>query len=161
MVNSQYYYITRKGKEGDIVYFDYSRLDDGFNVTPKNRFHYDGIQVNKLIIIKQTFIEKLLKKKIKKKVELYLQFIIDIIDNDSGNDDGTVLREALNDLSRYRDILRYKYNKYLGEEYVDIMIKKIELLEYELKLKVMAIAEKEISFSEPTLEDELTSRRGR
>jgi len=156
MTNSQYYYITKKGKEGDIVYFDYERLDGGFNITPKNNFKYDGIKVNKLVIVKQSFIEKILKRKIKKKLELYLQFVIDIIDNDSEEDDGVVLREALNDLSRYRDILRYKYNKHLELEYVDIMIKKIELLEYELKLKVMNLSEKEQIY-----EDELSSKRGR
>lgn len=156
MTNSQYYYITKKGKDGDIVYFDYERLDGGFNITPKNKLKYDGIKVNKLIIIKQSFIEKLLKKKIKKKLELYLQFVIDIIDNDTEEDDGVVLREALNDLSRYRDILRYKYNKHLEAEYVDIMSKKIELLEYELKLKVMNLGEKEQIF-----EEEINNKRGR
>ena len=156
MINSQYYYITRKGPKGDIVHFNYDRLDDGYSVTPQNRFNYGGIKVNKLVIIKNTFIEKLLKKKVKKKLELYLKFIIDIIDNDTGETDGEVLREALNDLSRYRDILLYKYNKHLGEEYVDIMTKKIDLLEYELKLKTMKYAEKEEIY-----ENELESKRGK
>ena len=158
MANSQYYYITKKGSAGDIVYFDYDRLDNGFSVSPKNRFQYDGIRVNKLIIIKQTFVEKLLHKKIKKKLELYLEYIIDIIDNDSGEDDPSTFREALNDLSRYRDILLYKYNKYLGAEYIEIMSKKIEMLEYELKLKVMNM---NTTQKVESYEDERTSRRGR
>jgi len=156
MANSQYYYITRKGPMGDIVYFNYDRLDDGYSVSPQNNFQYDGIKVNKLVIIKNTFIEKLLKKKVKKKLELYLKFIIDIIDSDTGDEDSEVLREALNDLSRYRDILLYKYNKHLGAEYVDIMTKKINLLEYELKLKTMNFQEKQLP-----LEHEHESKRGK
>ena len=30
MANIQYYCITKKGKSGDIVYFDYEKLSDGY-----------------------------------------------------------------------------------------------------------------------------------
>jgi hypothetical protein len=155
MMNNGYYYITKKGKEGDIVYFDYEKISSGYNITPKNQVTYDGIKVNKLIIIKQTFVEKLLRRKIKKKLELYLQYIIDLLDTDTADSDSDTLREVLNDLSRYKDILRYKYNKYLSEEYVDLMIKKIELLGYELSLKLMNAPEK---FK--VMDEEVISRRG-
>ena len=136
MTNSPYYCITKKGKKGDIVYFDYDKLSIGYDIKPRNSFSYDGIKVNKLIIIKQTFIEKVLRRKIKKKLELYLKYVIDLLDSDE-EPDGSVYSEVLNDLSRYRDILEYKYQKYLSREYIDLMTKKINLLEYELKLKTM------------------------
>lgn len=136
MANTQYYCITKKGKSGDIVYFDYEKLSGGYDIKPRNSFSYEGIKVNKLIIIKQSFIEKVLRRKVKKKLELYLQYVIDLLDSDDETDDG-VLSEVLNDLIRYRDIIQYKYNKYLNKKYVELMIKKIGLLEYELKLKMM------------------------
>lgn len=136
MVNNQYYCITKKGKDGDIVYFDYEKVSNGYDIKPRNSFRYDGIKVNKLIIIKQTFIEKLLRRKVKKKLELYIQYVIDLLDSDEEPSDG-VFSEVLNDLSRYKDILEFKYKKYLNAEYIELMIKKINLLEYELKLKIM------------------------
>ena len=90
MVSNKYYCITRKGSAGDIVYFDYGKLSSGYDITPRNRFSYDGIQVNKLIIIKTTFIEKLLRKKIKKKLESYLQHVIDLLDDDDDANDGVL-----------------------------------------------------------------------
>lgn len=136
MANNRYYSITKKGKNGDIVYFDYEKLSSGYDIKPRNSFTYDGIKVNKLIIIKQTFIEKLLRRKVKKKLELYIQYVIELLDSDDEQSDG-VFSEVLNDLSRYKDILTFKYKKYLSNEYVELMIKKINLLEYELKLKAM------------------------
>ena len=136
MTSNQYYCIAKKGKMGDIVYFDYEKLSIGYDIKPRNSFNYDGVKVNKLIIIKQTFIEKLLRRKIKKKLELYIKYVIDLLDADEEPRDG-VFSEVLNDLSRYKDILEFKYKKYLNAQYVELMIKKINLLEYELKLKML------------------------
>lgn len=141
----KHYKITKKNNNCNIVSIDYSKLS-GFDITPKNSFSYDGVSVNKLIIIKQTFIEKVLKKKIKRKLEIYLKFIIEFIDNDS--DDSGTLSEVLNDITRYKEIVNYRYRKHLGEKYIDLLLKKIELLEYELKVKLYTLEEKNISLKE-------------
>lgn len=159
MTSRQYYNIEKQAKMGDVVYFDYQKLQNGFNITPKNQMQYDGVLVNRLIIIKPTFIEKLIKKKMKKKLELYLQYIIDILDDDDETD-GSTLNEVLNELSRYKDIVRYKYQKYLGEQYSLLMTQKIELLEYELKLKAMKILERNNSYEE-VYQEENTNNKSR
>lgn len=159
MTSRQYYNIEKQAQMKDVVYFDYQKIQNGFNITPKNQMQYDGILVNRLVIIKPTFIEKILKKKMKKKLELYLQYIIDILDDDDDTD-GATLNEVLNDLSRYKDIVRYKYQKYLGEEYVLLMTQKIELLEYELKLKAMRILERNNTYEE-TYQNENTNNKSR
>ena len=131
------YYISKKGKNNEIVYIDYNKLS-GFDIKPRNNVKYDGIVVNKMIIIKPTMIEKVLKRKIKNKLNLYLSLIIDMIDNGDSSDD-TNLREALNDLSRYKNIIDYKYKKYLDDKYFNLLKKKIDLLEYELKSKIEVV----------------------
>ena len=81
-------------------------------------------------------IEKVLRKKIKRKLDLYLKLIIKFIEsNDS--EDGDALMEALNDLTRYKNIINYKYKKYLDEKYLNILLKKIALLEYELNSRLI------------------------
>lgn len=140
---NNHYYIT-KGTYDAVI--NISNYNYGYDITPKNSINYDGITVNKLVIIKKSFIEKILKKKIKRKLELYLQFIIDFIDGDE--DDSETLREVLNDITRYKEILRYKYLKHLGEEYIDLLLRKIELLEYELRVKLFTIEEKQITYDE-------------
>lgn len=145
MTNNRYY-ITRKNNIiGMNATIDYSKIG-GLDISPKNRISYDGIVVNKLVIIKSSFIERILKKKIKRKLELYLKFIMDFIDSDE--DDGNGLREALNDITRYKDIINYKYRKYLGDKYIDQLLNKIEFLEHELKVKLYMINEKQSTLGE-------------
>lgn len=106
----------------------------GFQVTPKNQVPYEGIQVNQMTVIKPTFIEKVIKKKIKRRLDSYMQYIIYLLEEE--NDDGNQgINIALNDLERLKVMIRNKYQLYLDEKYVELLMKKIELLERELKIK--------------------------
>ena len=104
----------------------------GFQVTPKNRIPYEGIQVNQMTVIKPMFIEKVIKKKIKRRLDYYMQYIIHLLETD---DEGNGIDIALNDLERLKVMIRNKYQLYLEEKYVELLMKKIELLERELKIK--------------------------
>lgn len=148
----KHYYVCKNGDEREILYFDYNKLK-GFDFSPKNNIKYDGVLVNKMVIIKPSMIEKVLKRKIKRKLDLYLKLIINFIDSDDGNDSSS-LREALNDLTRYKNIVEYKYRKYLDEKYLKILLKKIALLEYELNMRLSKV-------QEYSYEEEKTTRRCR
>ena len=136
-MSEKHYYVCKKGSEREILYLDCNKLR-GFNFNPKNNVKYDGIVVNKLVIIKPSMIEKVLRKKIKRKLGLYLKLIIKFIESDDSSN-GESLREALNDLTRYKSIINHKYKKYLDEKYLKILMKKIQLLEYELNNKFMML----------------------
>jgi hypothetical protein len=132
------YTIVKETYNGEKVYIDYSKLN-GFKFTPKNSIKYKGIKVNTLLVIKPSFIEKLLKKKVKRKLDFYLNYIISLMDNDE--EDGTGLSEAYNDLKRYKSIVEYKYRKYLDQKYINLLLKKIDILEHELKMKMIYLQE--------------------
>ena len=134
-MSEKHYYICKKGNDRQIIYLDYDKLK-GFGFSPKNNVKYEGIIVNKMVIIKPSMIEKVLRKKIKRKLDLYLKLIIRFIESDDSSD-GSALREALNDLTRYKSIIKNKYQKYLDEKYLRILLKKITLLEYELSSKII------------------------
>lgn len=128
------YTIVKEEYNGEKVFIDYSKLN-GFKVKPKNNIKYNGIKVNSLIIVKPSFIEKILKKKVQRKLDYYLQYIISLMDND---DEGTTnLRFALDDLERYKSIVEYKYQKYLDQKYISLLLKKISILENEIKMKLV------------------------
>lgn len=126
------YVIAKSNNNGEVTFIDYSKID-GFKIIPKNRIEYPGIEVNSMLIIKPSFIEKVLKKKIQRKLNIYLNYIID----ESESDDDDSYREALNNISRYRDIVEYKYRKYLDDKYINLLLKKIALLERKIKSKVI------------------------
>ena len=104
-----------------------------------NKIKYKGVKVNTLVIMKSSFIEKLLKKKIKRKLDYYLQNIISLLDDDEGTTDG--VRSALTELDRYKTIVEFKYKKYLNQNYLNLLYKKIAVLERELKMRLLIMQE--------------------
>lgn len=117
-----------------------SNLDNnikGFIFTPQNNIEYAGIEVNSMTVMNNSFIEKILKKKNERKLDHYLEYIINIIENDSDDSDDSALREALNSLTRYKDTINYKYRIYLDDTYINLLLKKIALIENELKSKII------------------------
>ncbi len=117
-----------------------SNLDNnikGFIFTPQNNIEYAGIEVNSMTVMNNSFIEKILKKKNERKLDHYLEYIINIIENDSDDSDDSALREALNSLTRYKDIINHKYRMYLDDTYINLLLKKIALIENELKSKII------------------------
>ena len=155
-MSEKHYYICKKGNDRQIIYLDYDKLN-GFGFSPQNNVKYDGIIVNKMVIIKPSMIEKVLRKKIKRKLDLYLKLIIKFIESDDSCD-GTSLREALNDLTRYKSIIKNKYQKYLDEKYLKILLKKITLLEYELSSKIINLENYEYEYE---YEEEKRTHRSR
>lgn len=108
----------------------------GFKVKPLNNIKYDGVKVEKLLIINPSFVEKVLKRKTKRKLEKYLEFIISILDSDDGNNSDKIAI-ALNDLTRYKSIIKNNYRVYLDKLYYDLLMKKIDVIEKELRVRKM------------------------
>ncbi len=81
------------------------------------------MEVNKMVVINPSFIEKVLKKKIKRKLDLYLQFIVSVIEDE--DTDPSNLRYVLDDLERYRRTIINKYQRYLDEKYINLLLKEM------------------------------------
>ena len=133
-MKSIHYAVVRNGNQKN-AQIDTKKLK-GYHVNPKNSKKYIDVEVNSMTLINPTFIEKILKKKIKKKLDFYLQYIIQLIESDDSDMDSTNLAIALNDLAHYKSIIEYKYRKFLDEKYINLLLKKIELLEHEIRRKV-------------------------
>lgn len=152
MVNTRRYLLTKDDKTKELIVLDYNKLN-GYQFKPKNSSEYIGLNVNKMVVIKPSFVEKVLKKKVKRKLDLYLQFIVNILDDE--DTDPTNLRIVLDDVERYRRTIINKYRLYLDEKYINLLLKKIDLLSHEIKIKL-------IYTKDPIQkEEEIERRRGR
>lgn len=128
------HYVVIEDKKEKKVSFKKNK-NKKFKIKPRNKVKYEGIIVNKLTIYDDKFIERILKKKIKRKLDQYLNYIINYLD-ESDDDGVTDLRHALNDLTRYKSIIYNKYRKHLDDKYVELLMKKIGLLEYQINHKL-------------------------
>ena len=127
-------YLLVKDKKEESLETDLKKIP-GFVFNPQNNIKYDGILVDEVKLTKPELIENILKKKIKRKLAMYTQLIIELIES-SDEDDGTI-DIVLNDLERYKRVISNNYRVYLSKKYLDLLDKKIELLENELKTKQM------------------------
>ena len=127
---SKNYIVAKKQNNGDITFINYTKME-GFKVTPKNNVEYPGIEVNSIFILKPIFIEKMLKRKNKIKLNYYLNYIIDESDDDSD------YRKVLDNIARYKSIIEYKYRKYLDDKYINLLNKKLNLVENKIKSKLI------------------------
>lgn len=128
-MREQKYFVYRKDYNGTI---SFNSEIKGYELYPKNTVNY-GIKVNEMVIVKSSLIEKVIKRKIKNKLELYLQFLIEKIDGEDSDDS----RIALGDLQKYRVIVNKKYSPYLNGKYLELLNKKFDVIERELKSNII------------------------
>ena len=125
------YFISKDNKNGEIVYLEYDK--EGYKVTPKRKKE-DAIEVNKIVFVSPKLTEKLIKKKIDHKLDKLLYELnlinIDDEDNDSGNS------------KKIRDIIN-NYKKYLGNSYITLTLKKMQIIIDGYKAKLYTIKERE------------------
>ena len=126
------YLISKTNYNGEVVYLNVDKKN-GYKVNPKNKVPYDGVKVNEMIVIKPDFIQKIIKRKIKNKLEMYLNFLL------LDTDDSTDSRKALGDLQRYRYFVKERYSLFLDEKYLKLLNNKFDILERNLKAKIVNI----------------------
>ena len=107
-----------------------------YSFTPKNGYK----RVKKITVLDKDMVSSILEDKIVKKYNLLIKIIYDLITSDDTTS-GHVLA-AYTELDRIRNILLYKYNEYLRKEFIDKYLKKLYVLELELKkVHVMELTE--------------------
>lgn len=134
------YYVVKDNKDKIITYFEYDKMK-GYDITPKSNVKIkDAINVNKMIIINPTMINKMVIKKLNNKFERLLKIITLIYEEDSDDDVG--YRHALNELEKLRMEMINKYREHMTKEEEMMFLKKLEILEVELKLRIQIIDSK-------------------
>lgn len=134
-LKKSHYTIIKTEQLGNSAKFNSHKLQ-GYKVSPRNTKKYGPVEVNSMTLINPSFIEKILKRKIKKKLDFYLKYIISLIDEEDSDHDPSNLNIALDDLAHYKSIIEYKYRKFLDEKYINLLLKKIDILEHEIKTKM-------------------------
>ena len=147
--------IVKDNKTKEVRYFDYDKID-GYNLkAKKNTNFFDDINVSRVIIINPSFSEKIANKKMDAKFERLLTMMNIVLEED---ETGEGLDIVLNEANKFRMELLNKYRKYIEAEKLELMLKKIEIIEKELGLRRKAI---EYTMGYGEYEDELTTGKSR
>ena len=106
-------------------------IDDAYKFSPKKKDIYD---VNKVMIVEPTFIQKVAKKNLQKKLNTLLKQI-QIVLNDETDDEGSSY--VLGEIERMQSLILSTYGKYLEKEYITLILMKLDALKNEVALKEM------------------------
>ena len=135
--------VTKDENTQTITYKEYDSLK-GYDFKPKNKLSKeDIINVDEMVIINPSLIEKLISKKCKKTLERILKLISFIYDDDETGEESVTL--ALNEIAKFKELLDTKYKEYMKEKEYKLMLKKLEILENEVKLRKLYLNTKENS----------------
>jgi len=128
------YLVIKKKDTKELTYFEYDKLE-GFDITPKNKRPFqDSIEVTKMILINESLITNMVNKKIKKGFQKLLKNIGFLFE--SNDETGEGLKEALNQLERFKMEIKNKYRNYLAREELILLGKKLSILENEAKMRL-------------------------
>ena len=100
----------------------------GYSFSPKKGYK----KIKKITVLDADMVSGILEDKIVKAYNRLLKIIYDLIMAGDETTSGDVL-VAYTELDRIRNILLYKYNQYLKKEFVEKYMKKLYVLELELK----------------------------
>ena len=132
-MDERYYICNKDNNEIVYGYIDYSHLH-GFKIKPGNNVPYEGVEVGRLVLVKPSLIENVLKRKIKHKLDAYLTFLFTVIDDE--DEDPNALELVIDDVTRYKNIIMNKYSKFLDKKYIKRLLKKVGMVELELNNKL-------------------------
>ena len=155
MGKEQRFLVVKNKDSKDIKYFEYDKIS-GYNIKPNPKLKFqDAINVNRMILINPSLIEKMVDKKIKRRFDYLINLLSIVYENDDDTGDG--LQLALDESEKFRNELSNKYKQYVKEEKYELLLKKIAILEDELYLRMQCLMNKEL-FMEP---EEKTSGKSR
>lgn len=93
--------------------------------------------VKNILIYQKQLAYPLAKKQAEKKYEKLMLILPDLLISD--DDDGECLLEALNEIEKFRQIIKNKYRDFLTRKELESMAKKLSLLQQQAKERMMQI----------------------
>ena len=120
---------------------------NGFPMGSKNKvFKINNNNIREIKISSRKLANPLASKKVMKQYNKLIEFLTDaLLDED---DDGETCREALNQIEKFRLIIKNKYRDFLTKQEIEKMSKQLVLLKKELIRKELEIRDSYLQYME-------------
>ena len=96
-----------------------------------------GVEVIGLTICNKKLVHPIVKKQVDKKYQKLINLLTELLISD--DESGTPLMEALNQIEKFRQMIKNKYRDYLTKKDLEMMSKQLSLLQKQAKEKLMEI----------------------
>lgn len=140
------YVLKKKTKKKRLVKFDYESC--GYEFKPNIKKEH-LIQVDHLCIVDENLISKILTKKQEKSFRRLTAITMSVLEDDDATTGDAII--ALDEVAKQKSIILKKYQQYLKKEEEEKMLKRLKVLEKNLKTRLVEIKnhekEEELGFS--------------
>lgn len=111
---------------------------DGFMMGSKNKvYKINGNEVRDIKVMDTNLASSLVKQQVAKKYEKLIAYLTDLLVDD--DDSGDTYREALNQIEKFRQEIKNKYRKFLKQKELEMMSKKLVVLQKEANKRLFEI----------------------
>lgn len=111
---------------------------DGFMMGSKNKvYKIKGNEVRDIKVIDTNLASTLVKQQVSKKYEKLIAYLTELLVDD--DDSGDTYREALNQIEKFRQEIKNKYRKFLKQKELEMMSKKLIVLQKEANKRLFEI----------------------
>ncbi len=130
--------------DDDKKIFSYSGEFDGYKFNSKKEKNL--MQVSHITVVNPQMIDSILSLKFNKRFNKLLKYINFILNSDDS--DSTNIAIALNEVELLRSILLNRYQKFLNQEKEELFLRKLRIVENELRLKEVMLLANENTYLE-------------
>lgn len=111
---------------------------EGFMMGSKNKtYKIDGNEVRDIKVVDTKLATALVNKQVSKKYEKLINYLTELLVDD--DDSGDSYREALNQIEKFRQEIKNKYRKFLKQKELEMMSKKLIILQKEANKRLLDI----------------------
>lgn len=146
------YFIHKIHKDLEMVSFP---VIEGYSFKPKS-LNSSYIKVNEVRMVDRDMIEKILTMKFDKAFKRVVALVMHVLEDEEADEGDTTI--VLGEVELVREILLNRYQKFLDKEKEELFLKKLRLLENELRMKQVKIKQKMQIYE---MEEQKTKGRGR
>ena len=132
------YLINKNHRDESVVSI---RELDGYKFKPK-KIKDSYIKVSEVTIVDRVMIDKILTMKFDKSFKRLVTLAMNVINDEDATDDDVQI--VLGEAELLREILENRYQKFLGYEKEQLLLKKLRVIDNEMRLKQVAIKQKAI-----------------
>ena len=156
MKNKLNYLIIKEKNKKETIFFECNKIN-GYNLTNERKKIVNGVNINKMIIVNKSFIEKIINKKIHKKTKSLLELIASVCESDE--DPSSAMMFCLNEIEKFKRFIINKYASYMNKKQIELLDKKVKMIEEEVKIRLYQYNNQ--YHIKEVVEEEKSSRRSR